>query len=315
MTEHYVTLFDSSFLPQGLALHRSMLRHAGDFRLWIIAMDPLTGETLRALDLPNVTVLDLADVETSSLLSVKDDRTRGEYCWTLTPFSPSIVLDRDSTATRVTYIDADLWFAASPAPIFDELDASGKSVLITDHSYSPDYDQSEESGRFCVQFMPFARDGGQEVLAWWQDRVIEWCYARVEDGRFGDQKYLDDWPERFADAVHVLQDEAATQAPWNAQRFNPGRARIFHFHELRTMTPHEVRLGHYRIPAGTIHSIYQPYLADLAEALSRLASLGITPPAQRPPRGWWLELKDRLALRILDRREPRSPLTLRLPAD
>jgi hypothetical protein len=33
--EHYVTLFDSLFLPQGLALHMSMERHAGVYTLWI----------------------------------------------------------------------------------------------------------------------------------------------------------------------------------------------------------------------------------------------------------------------------------------
>ena len=63
VTEHYVTLFDGSFLPQGIALHRSMLRHAGDFRLWIIAMDDLARDTLLALDLAHVTVLDVSTVE------------------------------------------------------------------------------------------------------------------------------------------------------------------------------------------------------------------------------------------------------------
>lgn len=314
MIEHYVTLFDSSFLPQGLALHRSMMRHAGEFKLWIIAMDQQTAEALRALDLSRVTVLDLAEVETPSLLSVKDGRTRGEYCWTLTPFSPSIVFDRDSTATRVTYLDADIWFVDSPRPLFDELESSGRSVLITDHSYSVDYDQALASGRFCVQFMPFTRDSGQEVLTWWQDRVIEWCFARYEDGKFGDQKYLDDWPERFGDSVHVLQNEAATQAPWNAQRFDPDLARLFHFHELRTMTPTRVRLGHYRIPKATIAKLYRPYLDDLAAALETLRDIDVAPPPQKPPRGQWQELKDWLALRVFDRRRPRSPLTYDIPS-
>jgi hypothetical protein len=37
--EHFVTLFDLLFLPQGLALHRSMERHAGNYTLWILCMD------------------------------------------------------------------------------------------------------------------------------------------------------------------------------------------------------------------------------------------------------------------------------------
>lgn len=313
MRETYITLFDGGFLPHGLALHRSLERHAGHYRLWVIAMDELAGTALRRLELPNVEVLDLAEVENDRLRGVRADRTVGEYCWTLTPFTPEIALTHDPEADRATYLDADLWFVRSPAPLFAELERADRAVLITDHAYTPEYDQSGLSGRFCVQFMPFVRDRSDTVAHWWQDRVIEWCYARFEDGRFGDQKYLDDWPERFPDSVHVLGDMAATQAPWNAGRFNPADAVLFHFHELRTMAPNRVRLGHYRIPAPTLDLVYRPYLADLGGALDDLASVGIHPPVQRPGRGPYREAKDWLALRGLDRRPPRSPLTARLP--
>ncbi len=313
MTEHYVTLFDSTFLPHGLALHRSMLRHAGDFHLWVIAMDDAARHALEQLALEHVTVLPLPDVENPALLSVKEGRSRGEYCWTLTPFTPSIVFAADPAAQRVTYLDSDLWFVGNPSPLFAELEASGRSVLITDHAYAAEYDQSALSGRFCVQFMPFVRDAGADVMTWWQDRVIEWCFARFEDGKFGDQKYLDDWPERFPADVHVLQQQSAMQAPWNAARFDPADALVFHFHELRTMGADRVRLGHYRIPPETLSAIYDPYLVDLAESLDRLRRIGVVPPPQRPHRGAWPEAKDWLALRGLDRRPPRSPLTRRLP--
>ncbi len=313
MTEHFVTLFDSGFLPQGIALHTSLERHSPDYRLWIIAMDAEASTALHRLGLSNVTIVDLAEIETPELLGVKADRTRGEYCWTLTPFTPDVVFARAPEAGRATYLDADLWFRENPRVLLDHLERSGASSLITDHGYSADYDQSAQSGRFCVQFMPFVRGSGEPVLRWWQERVIEWCYARIEDGRFGDQKYLDDWPRLFAGLVEVLADESLTQAPWNAQRFDPADAALFHFHELRTMTLTKVRLGHYRIPQPTIDLIYRPYLADLSAALAALRTVGVVPPMQRPSRGAWAEFKDWLALRALDRRQPRSPLTMRIP--
>lgn len=313
MTEHYVTLFDAGFLPNGLALHRSMQRHAGDHHLWVVAMDTTTADALRSLALPDLSVIDLVDAEDDRLREVRPGRTRGEYCWTLTPFTPSLVLARVPEATRATYVDADMWLQAPPDRLFDELASSGRSVLITPHAYSPEYDQSALSGIYCVQFMPFVRGTSDDVAHWWQDRCLEWCYARFEDGKFGDQKYLDDWPTRFPDQVHVLTDLPALQAPWNAGRFDPCDAVAFHFHEVRTRSAHRVRLGHYRIPDRTIDTVYRPYLVDLAWALDLLAQAGVRPPFQRPWRGAWPEAKDWIALRLLDRTPPRSPLSMALP--
>ena len=33
---------------------------------------------------------------------------------------------------------------------------------------------------------------GLKALKWWRDRCLEWCYARIEDGKFGDQFYIED---------------------------------------------------------------------------------------------------------------------------
>ena len=86
--EHYVTLFDSFFLPQGLALHRSMERHVSPYTLWILCVDDKAHEVLSLLSLPNVRLLKLSDLETPDLLRVKPARSIAEYCWTLTPFAP-----------------------------------------------------------------------------------------------------------------------------------------------------------------------------------------------------------------------------------
>lgn len=277
--EHYVTLFDSLFLPQGLALHMSMERHVGTYTLWILCMDDEVQEALAKLELPNVRLLQLSKLETPELLAIKSTRSKGEYCWTLTPFTPRFVFEADSGVSRVTYLDADMWFRKNPAPIFNEFDASGKHVLITDHAYAPEHDQSATSGQYCVQFMTFTRNGGEVVRKWWEERCVEWCYSRIEDGKFGDQKYLDDWPTRFANSVHILIDKELTLAPWNATRFPYGNAVSWHFHSLRILSNSKnsilVATGTYLLPKCTRENVYQPYLNDLRGAIDRAASLGI----------------------------------------
>lgn len=278
MIEQYVTLFDSLFLAQGLALHISMERHLKNYTLWILCMDDEAHEVLAKLNLPNVRLLQLSKLETEELLQVKPTRTKGEYCWTLTPFAPRFVFERDPSVKRATYLDADLWFRKHPAPIFEEFEATGKHVLITDHAYAPEYDQSATSGQYCVQFMTFTRDGGQEVRRWWQERCIEWCSARYEDGKFGDQKYLDDWPQRFRKCVHVLGNKELLLAPWNASRFPYGNSVAYHFHGLKIAT--RTKIVHtssiFDIPYLVQQEIYNPYIQDIGNSIRALENIGVT---------------------------------------
>jgi len=302
--EHFVTLFNLLFLPQGLALHQSLERHGGCYSLWILCMDDEVHKILYEMKLPNVQLLQISLLVTKELKRVKLERTVGEYCWTVTPFTPKFVFDSDISVKRVTYLDADLWFRKSPAPIFQEFDNSGKDVLITDHAYAPEYDLSEKSGQFCVQFITFTREGGENVRKWWEERCIEWCFARFENGKFGDQKYLDDWPERFPKKVHVLSNQGWTLAPWNANRFPYSNGIFWHFHELRLTEKQSKPLVQfttsYSIPPITIKHIYEPYLEDLRVVIEIMKSHGVQPRLQQKYRrfgrfkGVWKGIKQQL---------------------
>lgn len=296
--EHYVTLFDSLFLPQGLALHLSMERHAGEYLLWVLCVDDETYEVLTKLSLPNVRLLQLSSLETEELKKIKTTRTKGEYCWTLTPFAPHFVFESDHSVSRVTYIDADLWFRKNPAPIFKEFNISEKHVLITDHAYAPEYDCSATSGQYCVQFMTFLRSGGEVVRKFWEKKCIEWCYARVEDGKFGDQKYLDTWPEQFAEQVYVLNNKELLLAPWNATRYPYGNACIWHFHGLRLVAKGKkmsVVFGSQPIPKLTRYHIYSPYLDDLRKSIDLLLKHGVEIRSQTIAPSILFEIKNCLA--------------------
>jgi GT2 family glycosyltransferase len=277
--EHFITLFDNNFLPIGLCLHASLLEHGQPFHLWILCMDELAEQNLQRLALPHVSLIPLREAEDARLLAVKPTRSRGEYCWTLTPFTPQFVFDRDTQVDRVTYLDADLFFFAPPKLLLDEFDRSGKHVLITDHAYDPRYERSgraKRGGRFCVQFMTFRRTPeGEKVMHWWQDRCLEWCYARVEDGKFGDQKYLDQWPEIFEPEVHILLQKEKTLAPWNVANFEKlGGGKLnpvfYHFQTLRIISPDEILLySGWRVGKASA-ALYQAYVDCLRNVVSRM---------------------------------------------
>lgn len=305
MTEHYVTIFDSVFLPQGLALHHSLLEHGGDCVVWVLCLDNACFQTLKRLDLPQMRLLDLTGLETKELLDVKPGRTRAEYCWTLTPWSIQWVLEAEPTAHRVTYLDADVFFLKSPAPIFAELEASGCGVLITEHGYAPEYDQTPTAGRYCVQFLPVVRGIGEPILHWWRDRCIEWCFARFENGLFGDQKYVEQFASISPGIAYAIGPDCRFQAPWNCSVFKFSDAIMFHFHSLRILSSQLLMAsgGNYLIPPPTATYVYKPYCDLLVQQIG-LFYLEISAQAL-PPRSktlrrlrWSRSLRRRLGLPI-----------------
>ena len=237
---YFCTLFDSNYLTRGLAMYESLKSYCKDFHLFIFTFDDKTFEILNKLALSHVTIIALDEFEDVELLKVKPTRSRGEYCWTCTSSTILYIL-KNYKVESCTYLDADLFFYFSPKVLLDE--AQENSILITEHRYTPKYDLSKASGIYCVQFILFSNDEkGLKVLEWWRNACLDWCYDRIEDGKFGDQKYLDDWPERFS-GVHVLEHLGGGVAPWNVQQLNiiqhgnglkvNGHALVFyHFHHL-----------------------------------------------------------------------------------
>jgi hypothetical protein len=280
--EHFVTLFDNNFLPIGLSLHASLLEHGQPFHLWILCMDELVEQNLKRLALQSVSLIPLRDAEDARLLAIKPTRNRGEYCWTLTPFTPQFVFDRDAHVNRVTYLDADLFFFASPKILLDEFERSGKHVLITEHAYAPEYDRAAKSGRFCVQFMTFRRSQeGLRVLKWWQDRCLEWCFDRYEDGKFGDQKYLDQWPTLFSNEVHILEQVHNTLAPWNVDYFLSNTITssppvFYHFQSFRLINNNLARLYVGIRLKKQAYKFYESYLICIGKQLKTLTAFNIS---------------------------------------
>jgi hypothetical protein len=121
-----------------------------------------------------------------------------------------------------------------------------------------------------VQFVTFARKGAEALLRQWQGQCLDWCFNRSEDGKFGDQKYLDLWPEDFPNVVHVLERQDRTLAPWNALRFPYGNAVFWHFHLLKIKSDLkagkfsiESEAGQYIIPKVARDQVYANYINEL----------------------------------------------------
>ena len=283
MPYDFCTLFDRNYLFKGLALHDSLQRHVGDFTLWVLCMDDIVYEVLDKMHLPQVELISLAQFEDEDLLRAKVTRTQVEYCWTCTPSLPLYLLDHVPGIEMITYLDADLFFFGEPAGAYAEM--SGGSIGIVEHRFSlKDEYKAESSGIYNVAFMVFKNDKqARECLEWWRDRCNEWCYFRLEDGKMGDQKYLDDWPERF-DGLVVLQHPGVGLAPWNLRSHKiaskggrllvEGRPLVFyHFHSFSIMGDgDQFSLAHPLFWLGRRNTrlLYQPYIASVERAMAKV---------------------------------------------
>lgn len=288
--QYYCTLFNSVYLSRGLAMYRSLERHARDFHLYIFAFDDDCYEILQRLKLRHATAIRLSDFENEALLAVKPTRTPGEYCWTCTSSTIWHCLHTYSP-DHCTYIDADLLFFSDPKVLLQEM--GNDAVMITGHRYSPQHDQSASSGIYCVQFVTFKNNPeGLTALDWWRKECIKWCYRKFEDGKFGDQKYLDDWTERFR-GVHVLQHHGGGVAPWNNLEYSyeqkGGEVQImhnsskyplvfYHYHDFRYCKNNVIRLTspQYKIKKEAVQLIYKPYQRALVGAENEIRRLGNT---------------------------------------
>ena len=234
MTRNFCTYFDKNYMLKGLALYHSLLRHCQNFNLWILCFDDITYDILKKLSLKNVELIKLYDFEDEKLLAVKSGRKVFEYCWTCTPSLPLYILKQNPNLEMITYLDADLFFYDSPKSVYDEF--GDNSIMIIPHNFSEDQKFREKtSGIYNVSMLIFRNDpNALECLNWWRERCLEWCFDYYEDGKFGDQLYLNDWPNKFK-KVCVLENPGANVASWNVRKYNPSKWPIifYHFHNIR----------------------------------------------------------------------------------
>ena len=276
---NFCTIYYANYSAKGVALYYSLACVCRDFHMYIFAMDDDSFIMLRSLQLPHATIIPLMDLEVfyPALQGVKSSRNKGEYSWTCK--GPALLYCFDKyKLDECTYLDADLYFFSDPKPLYEECPTA--DVMLMDHKYTPWYNLAETNGQYCAGYMYFkATNNGLKILKEWTEQCIEWCYGRHEPGRFGDQKYLDEFHEKY-DNVHDLQ-HIGLCAPWNIQQYRVEQKQdgiyvsidgkqdkliLYHFHFLNNQDfgeYNEFYLGPYKLSKEVMMCIYKPYLEEL----------------------------------------------------
>lgn len=252
-----------------------------DAKVYVVCMDEFTRVILERLSLSQVVTVPLHSIEEndSRLLAARHDRTAVEYLWTLTPTIILRLLERFSEVEILTYVDADMFFYSSSEDLFKEFGDS--SVLIHEHRFPQAFAHLKDFGTYNVGIMAFRRDErGFKVLKWWRERCLEWCKATLEEGKYGDQKYLDSWPALF-EGVVVTQNIGIGVAPWNHCQYlfqerdkklwiNDRQLMIYHFHAFHVVNEAvivPVGITEYLTPLSYFHTALPPYLDEFSRSI------------------------------------------------
>lgn len=255
-------------LYQFIALYRSLQKQTDDLKVFVLCMDMETYEILSRLKLENAVLILLSHIENKELEAKKSERGMNEYCWTLKPIFLKYVLDSFSGIERATYIDADLYFFDAPEKIFNEYKRC--SILLSKHDFLDVYKHVElQCGIYNSGFISFKADKNSiRCLEWWEEKCMEWCFDRLEDGKFGDQKYLEMMPSLYY-GVCDIKIPGVNVAPWNQGKYsfklidgkpyvNDSKLIFYHFCGFRMVNTDEYALtvGYDNTLIEGIHDIY-----------------------------------------------------------
>jgi len=275
---YFCTYFDSNYLSYGLSLIRSLEKNCEiSFTIYVLCLDQKTYSTLKSLNISAVTLIKLSDIEIwdYSLLEAKSNRSLIEYYFTLSPILPLYVLETFKVDI-IASLDADIMFFSSPSKIFEELDL--KSIYIIEHRFRPNFQDHDISGRFNVQCQLFRNNKiGIDCLNRWRKQCIQWCYDRNEDGKFADQKYLDEWPKIYGEELVISKNLGVGLAAWNVDGEEITRSKdgflingepiiFFHFHGLKIYNHFIAKTGFsaYKTPVTkALRDLYISYISNL----------------------------------------------------
>jgi hypothetical protein len=271
---YFCTYLDENYLPQGLALVRSIGDHHADFVVFICTMSRKAENVLQKLQIKNVIVVPLRKVEEYNpiLKKKKKERTKIEYYFTCTPILIHYLIMAYSIP-YIEYIDADMFFFQSSNRIFEK--TLKYSIAITPHRFARTKEIHQKYGTYNVGWMFFRADTeGLRCLKWWGKKCLEWCFDRIDGDKYADQKYLNRFQRLFTN-VGIINTPGFNEAPWNICpekiSFSNGRVLIgknllvlFHFSGLQKVIwrVFDPKWSDYLITPNQvlIRKIYKPYL-------------------------------------------------------
>jgi hypothetical protein len=282
----FVTLLNSSYLLQGLALVDSIVKNYPESKVYVAPLDHFTMQAFANKYQKNKNVLiDGGTIRESYERRLKNHEKVNEVIFSLKPVLIEKAL-KNIQGDMYIYCDADLFFFSR-----FELDNIQEDIVLTEHIFRSELAEYIRNGRFNAGFVGFSNSPSSiACLNWWIKKCQESTAHDIENGVLGDQKYLERFSE-LTSSIRVIKSATMNQSVWMFDKeseigkgpmIDGKEVNTFHFHRLK---PYKFffktginQYGKLKCRKLLYRHIYLPYLRELSSNRSILKGLIFSTP-------------------------------------
>ncbi|TYQ16885.1 UNVERIFIED_CONTAM: nucleotide-diphospho-sugar transferase [Acetivibrio alkalicellulosi] len=275
------TLLTKDYLIQGLALYNSLKKHTSGFILWILCVDDIAYKLLNQMNLDNVVLVSLDDIRDKKLAKIQQHRQIHEFCWTIKASFIRYLFKNNYHLDSLLYMDGDMFFFKDVRDIYKEWEEH--SIFLTKLWLGSRW--RKRVGIYSSGLIGFKRDKTSKMcLRSWHKNCLNWCYDRQENGQWGDQKYLDQWPQVFS-GIKISKNKGINLGPWNinrSQKVNTQDGTVYiddqdlicyHFSGFKIINEKEYELCNRKKISAKGWNIYSVYVDEIGKVIAHIKSV------------------------------------------
>ncbi len=215
------TLCSNNYLAQAKALGDSLLTYNPQYK-FIIGLVDRINESVDYSNFEKFQILQVEDLKIPLFNSIKNKYNLVELNTSVKSSYFKWIINSYENVDAVIYLDPDVYVYAA----FEELDLLLKnySILLTPHIITPtplDLKTPGENsflnyGLYNLGFLGINAKSIEalRMLDWWEERILNFGFDRVEEGFFVDQLWINLVP-LYYDSVYIIKSKGYNAAPWN----------------------------------------------------------------------------------------------------
>ena len=300
-----VLYFSENYASRAALLGRSLKPYLNGGQIHAMVTDRVANEIAVR---EGFKVYHMSEIEQSRNFHDWDKKTFAEKLFTLGPAFTFRVIAGLPAGRRVLYLNSDIFFLGDPHNLWETPESW--DVQLFPHHYSLiNKIRLKKFGELNAGAMAITKsEESLKVIENWANQCASWCFDRAENGKYADQKYLEDF-ERWSVKVSVAKSKAMNLASWvsGAKKEDFQNCIFYHFHGLVAQGEYIVlpHLQYLRLAKKLEKDMHRDYLKKLESLDSELgikASLSPRNSASRPMKYWILFFLSRLTGQVVPSR-------------